>query len=325
MSKSILKIVVFLSIGFLLVLGLSRISERYPVSVREQIFGMVVERALTEVFSARAADFEALVVGCSHGRGIDLDRMGFVGVNLSMPWLDLFEIDYQLRALLPRLPKVRTVFIAVPYFAFSWDNSLIRDSQLLISRRLFYYHAPFFSFMPGDYENFIKGKLWRLLRPDHWEHVILLTKPVVVTGESGEIIEAILSDDPGTREEETKTRVDETMGYRREMNAKDPNIRERTFATMTSLIDFLSEMKIRTVFFTPPYYFKYTEHCGKEVSGEMHEMMGRLVNAGKTEYYDFSADPDFIRDAHYFANCDHLNVKGIRLFSQKLKETVAKG
>ena len=174
-------------------LGLSRISERYPVSVREQIFGMVVERALTEVFSARAADFEALVVGCSHGRGIDLDRMGFVGVNLSMPWLDLFEIDYQLRALLPRLPKVRTVFIAVPYFAFSWDNSLIRDSQLLISRRLFYYHAPFFSFMPGDYENFIKGKLWRLLRPDHWEHVILLTKPVVVTGESGEIIEAILA------------------------------------------------------------------------------------------------------------------------------------
>ncbi|OGW69842.1 MAG: hypothetical protein A2036_01370 [Omnitrophica bacterium GWA2_50_21] len=323
MPKPFIKVIGFISVAGVILACLAVISGQHPVSVRDREFDAIIEEAVAKIYSTESVSFQALVAGCSHGRAINLDDMGLKGVNLSMPWLDFFETDYQLRLLLPRLSNVRTVFIAIPYFAFVWDNGLSQDSQLLLSRRLFYYRAPTIQFMPGDVKNFIKGKMWRLLRADHWGNVFFSSGTFATANQNGSPMPDAFSENPALLEQEARKRVDETVAYCQQVIARDSEVRERVFGLLVALINDLAARNVRVILFTPPYYFKYTEYFRAEIIRHMRDTMRRLQGACNVEYYDFSESLDFIRSEHFFENSDHLNKGGVHMFSLKLEKVIS--
>jgi len=115
----------------------------------------------------------AVVVGASHGKGVDLEQLGLEGQNLSHNGQDLFEMAYIARSASERAPKLETVFIALSYFTFAFDNAAddrrgVRDR---IGRRIEMYSAfPRAAFIPGDHAEYAKGLLYPVVTRDHFRH-----------------------------------------------------------------------------------------------------------------------------------------------------------
>lgn len=113
----------------------------------------------------------AIVVGSSHGKDVDLERTGLNGQNFSHDGQDVFEMTYIARSVRRRVPRVDTVLLAVSYFSFGLDNAAYqrRGTRTRIGKRITMYSAfPRAAFVWGDGPEFLKGLLYPVVTRDHF-------------------------------------------------------------------------------------------------------------------------------------------------------------
>lgn len=113
----------------------------------------------------------AIVVGSSHGKDVDLEQAGLKGQNFSHDGQDVFEMTYIARSVRRRVPRVDTVLLAVSYFSFGLDNAAYqrRGTRTRIGKRITMYSAfPRAAFVWGDGPEFLKGLLYPVVTRDHF-------------------------------------------------------------------------------------------------------------------------------------------------------------
>lgn len=130
----------------------------------------------------------AIALGSSHGNGLSLDAAGFSGENFSHAGQDLFEISYIARSLRRRVPRLRTVFVALSYFSFWFDNGAYQRGgrRLRIGRRISMY-AVFArpAVLSGDGAEFLKGVFYPVVTRDHFRAGFSALGSALVPGRTG--------------------------------------------------------------------------------------------------------------------------------------------
>ena len=70
---------------------------------------------------------EAIAVGNSHSCAMNFKELDIEGYRIAEGGNDIFEVGYQLRALVPVLENLDIVFYNISYFTFQSDNSTLSD------------------------------------------------------------------------------------------------------------------------------------------------------------------------------------------------------
>lgn len=286
---------------------------------------------------------EVLVLGSSHAQAIDLEAMGLRGENLFMVAQDMFETAYGARVMAPRLPRLALVFVSVSNFTFLHDNGPFRRggvrTRSVLRVKMYARYPISLDSIPGDASNALKGLLHPIVTEDHWRRVFehprwsAPPRPAPRPAEAPaplelETVRREVAASTAARSHEEHARYAATRcGNDRVTNAlmleANPRVTEMVAATTRELIAGLRARGVRVVFFTPPYYVAYNEACDERWRQLMLDEMGRIARETGVEYYDFSRDPEFERDPRLFTNADHLNGRGARLFSARLREAMA--
>lgn len=320
--------VLFLLGGFLILHGLSYIAKTYASDGRA--YFLAIDKDHVTDLLDHAQEAEAVVVGSSHGDDIDFSVIDLDGYQLSRAWGDFFEAKYYLEYLIPKLPNIKTVFLVVSFFSFDWDNAA--TEKLGIRREHLYNVIPSLWFIPGDIQNFIRGRgnqmfpFSAIVRADNWEGVVYGMISFIRGDDTKEIsLEECEYLDRSKLADHAVSRSKEQIEFSNEIKNKHSAIHVDTYRTVVELVQFLQKHGIRVVFVTPPYYEEYTSayiQGDPKAITRMQENMSRIQHDYGVEYYDFSADEEFISDHTLFKDADHLNVCGARLFSQKLNNIV---
>lgn len=266
---------------------------------------------------SHAPAVEVLGVGNSHTNAIDFNQLS----NAFPAWAagtDLFEMEYVLHSLLPRLPNLHTVLIPISYFSFYLDNTLLRRESI----RVRYYEAlGRLPLIPSDIPLWLRAQA-AYASTDHGKGTILAALHFVGLIEDSESTGVAEIPEHTTSESlimhAENGRVSEHLSFHQRALEEYPSIVSNTGAAIERIILLLEEREIRIVFYTPPYFFRYTELYDPAYVEETRSIMAALTDAYGVEYYDFSEDPGFIHNPDLFTNSDHMNKEGARLFTRKL-------
>lgn len=278
---------------------------------------------------------EALAVGNSHAGALNLKALGYdTGYRFPRPDADLFEVQYYLEDLMPKLPRVEVVFIPISYFAFHEDNAA--SEEVTIRRSHMYATLSTWRFLEGDLVRFIDGKtrtvfpIMSIVRADNWEEVVYAM--MGQQPEEEDFIEVAEDDctslDDDTMAASIANRVEKHTRITAEVGVKNPDVTSDTYKTVIEIHRYLQDRGVRAVFFTPPYFKGYTEHyqaTDPETIALMRQAMVALQREYGIEYYDFSTDEDFVFDKTLFRDSDHLNGCGAKLFSEKFRQILMNG
>ncbi|MGD9872685.1 MAG: hypothetical protein AB7T27_00295 [Kiritimatiellia bacterium] len=279
----------------------------------------------------QAGEIKAVAAGNSHCKAIDFESLGQRGFHIWLGGNDAFETEHHLKTLIPRLPEVGTVYYAVSFHAFLADNRAATIFDRKAKRVEAYAYLPGWTWIPGDFDSFVKAKLINLIRPDHCYATVLrlLKQQPWPEPESDPFDGSRIGDRQfkGFRNIKVliaraeKTRIVEHDNLVKNMLQNRPSLPEDTYACFERTIRFLQARGIRVVFFTPPYFFRYTELANRDMVETCRRNMRALSEKYNVEYYDFSADPEFVFETKYFMDEDHLNRRnGAPAFSKRLRE-----
>jgi lysophospholipase L1-like esterase len=104
------------------------------------------------------------------------------------------------------------------------------------------------------------------------------------------------------------------------MRKNNPELAQESYDTLLELIRDLKADGISVALFTAPYCKAYNKQFPKVWQTRLGENARRLSRATGASYYDFSRKPEFSEHAELFADADHLNIDGKRLFSRIIAE-----
>jgi hypothetical protein len=269
---------------------------------------------------ADAKSAKVLIFGNSHALDIVPELGGFRGTNFGRGGQDLFELAHTARYVLPRAPQAKTVLISLSYFSFAIDNAAHwkKGVQTHIGRRLHTYSAfPRLDFIEGDTGPYLKGLLYPLVTSDHWARP--LTGAAAVEQEDDEE-EKVVRRSAAQLGPITKRRVRSYVSMMKNMKQNNPEVAQKAYATLRGLIEEMKARGVTVVLFTAPYWQAYCKQFPKKYRRELAENAKELSTAMGVPYYDFSDDSKFSDAPELFANADHLNVDGKRIFSKTIAE-----
>ncbi len=295
---------------------------------------------------------EVLALGNSHTKSIDLDTLGYNGYYLWQSSQDIFEVKHKILIFIPRLADVKTVLIAISYFSFNQDNQVLPDHRDI--RKNLYasdislkdFHLSDIQILDGDFGLFSKMilsefiPLDKIMNADNW---VLLSKSIVSETPNRQIITnenitTLRKDGNVVTENYTnckymaaKELVKDTrtvtiprhLQMQTQMTLRHLHLQLDVYNALAQIIEYLQQRNIRVVFYTPPYSEIYTRLYDPETIKFMKASMLNLQAIYDIEYYNFSTDDEFIYDHRLFANGDHMNLCGARLFSSKFKQILA--
>ena len=329
---------VWLRHGLFLVLALGLAGLLYWLGWNHYIAGSARNRQVQGVLKV-AQGVEVLVLGNSNANCVDPGLLKPPTVRLNFNGADLFAADYQARCLRDRLPRLKAVLVSVSYFSFSWDNAALTDQQgnhpQADLRRWLYATYPCWAMIPGDYGNYLQGKLWGLLSHDNWESLLgrglnLFPSlgPPVARAEDERGMEDAEARPPGSAGPagrlawHARVRSQAIEREMRGMLAQEPDLPQRTLQCLLGLSRFLKQGGVRPVYFTPPYYRDFSRAFDQGQQSLMRRSMARVVAETGAEYHDLSHDPAYVGQPGLFKNSDHLNDQGSRLFTAQLGRLV---
>jgi hypothetical protein len=286
---------------------------------------------------AKRDRIEAVTFGNSHSDSIDYSVLGIEGQPLAFAAADLFEIQSYAAYLENKLPKLKTVFVAISYYSFSRDNATLEPFR---TRRIgFYSTVPTWSPIQGDLPNFLLGKL------DAYSHIMSVVRSDNWRG----VWNGLANDDPvpdpfaydGVRtdsvwghcfhytEEQLETHAKEitkrNVSSSTQMANAHPGLVQDTFDALARTIERLHSRDIQVILFTPTYHQKYNmffAEQGSDIIEDMRRNIYQLQRSYHVEYYDFSNDPEIMIYPELFYNSDHLGVCGTKVFTEKLLDVM---
>ncbi|CAN5816088.1 hypothetical protein BH23GEM11_BH23GEM11_20880 [soil metagenome] len=315
MNRSVLlEAAVFLLVGAVLWIGLERLSQAHPPTGWDEL---LLDRM--DTVSTVPERVRVLVIGNSHAGAIDPDDLDRGSVSLAFPWNDLSEAELQVRTLAPRLPELRVALVTVSFFTFHWANEELAEEGLLDSRERFHAVSPGWGTVDGDVASLLRGKIYWIVRPDHW-----LGVAIALSGRGSD-------DERGFRDEvhpdsalarHAEERVAQTLDRKRRMTARNPALPEENYERLAGIVDDLQDLGVCVVLYTPPFHWRYLElYRGEPSLSEMRRFTTRLSEARGVPWLDFSDHP-MTREPLWFADSDHLNMLGDSYFTGIIMEEV---
>jgi hypothetical protein len=333
MIRSLFGPFLFVVLGIALGVGLDQV--RHAVAPPEDIDMENVRLQRLLRYSDR---IEALSVGNSHSLSVDMKAMDLSGFHMWMRGQDLFEVESLLAYLLPRLPKLNTVFFTVSFSSFHRDNGACTDAERGMVRSLFYASSPHLGMIGYDPLNYFKGLMTHgLVTADHWQPVLGALerrlqgheKPkrqyLDMMSADGQLSIGGTKDQPArshswlVKEAATRT-LPLHQRLQDNMFENNPNLETDAVACMERIIALLKQYHVRAIFFTPPYYPAYTQGVEAATREAMQAHMTRFVDKFGIEYHDFSRDPELANDPANFVDSGHMSPLGAKRFSgERLK------
>jgi hypothetical protein len=304
----LLRLAAFVAVGLVLLGLMQELSRRYPVTASHQERLERIETAWED-----ADRIELLGLGNSHAsRSIEPDLLPGRAHVLGLAWNDIFEVEHQIRVLAPSMPNLQTVLLVLSPTSFHWDNALGDREGLLNSRRMFYAERLSMPWKQGDLGNYIRSKMFWLIRSDNWYGV--------VAGLRGREPSRDETDELRTREfleDHAEDRAAMFISTARLMIEDDPGLVDRAYAAAADMIASLQGDGIRVVLVTPPYHTSYLARMNLSgLRDENLELTARLVEEFGVAWID--ATRLFAEVDQYFLDSDHLNERGRVAFTRWL-------
>ena len=336
MRKLLLKVLFFI-VGISLILNpLGTLAEK--VAPLED-WRMRYEQAETNL-TEKNEQIEAITLGNSHADAIDYSVLGADGQSMALAAADFFEIEKIVVSLDEKLPHLNTVFIAISPYSFSRDNAKFKSLQ---SRRISFYSIfPVWSPIEGDLPNFIMGKVdsytrvMDVVRSDSWKgvwpRILADMPPPDPYPYDGIRTSSVWGNCSHYNAEQLDNHAREiarrNFSSSIQMANAHPGLENDAFDALARTIERLQSRGVRVILFTPAYYEKYNAYFmeqGSYIVENMGQMIGRLQQTYKVEYYDFSQDPLLSIHPELFYNSDHLSECGNKVFTEKLFEAMTAG
>ena len=287
---------------------------------------------------AKRNRIEAVTFGNSHSDSIDYSVLGIEGQSLAFAAADLFEIERYAASLENKVPKLKTVFVAISYYSFSRDNGTFEPFR---TRRIgFHSMVPTWSPIQGDLPNFLLGKL------DAYSHIMSVVRSDNWRGVWNGLANGDPAPDPyaydGVRtdsvwgncfhytEEQLETHAKEiaqrNVTSSMQMANAHPGLLQDASNALARTIERFHSRDIRVILFTPTYHQKYNmvfAERGLEIIDDMRRTIDKLQRSYRVEYYDFSSDPEIMIYPELFYNSDHLGECGTKVFTEKLLDVMS--
>ena len=270
-------------------------------------------------------DAEAITIGHSHSNAILFSALGMNGFHLFGGGMDLFETELILKHVVPKMQRLRYVFIPIAYWSLQWDNGTLPTRQ---ERRVSMYRSLLVAPLRGDLLLYLESRIRGVVRTDNWEwlfHSLQGEKPRFeeLDPESGRNMS--VQNVPSTRlilnrhaEKAARTHMDTS----RAMAQVHGSLEGDTEACLVRILTFLKAREIEPIVYTPPYSQEYISRYDDAAIHAMTRSITAVCLELDLPYYNFSGDPEFIHDPTLFANSDHLNRTGAAAFSEKLKKAI---
>lgn len=281
-------------------------------------------RIRRELLQSRAEEIEALSFGTSHARALDFGVLGIDGMHFWNASADLHEAAFLIDELVPTVPGLRCVFVALSPYNLVLDNAVMARHY---RRRELYARTLSARFISGDLRQFVAGKMAPLVREDHWSGVLMAlarAKPsaaVYADGALGPRFTSTMPLDTLVRHATERARRHEAQ--RRQVLNGHPGAAAAGEAALTNIIERSGMHDAAVVLYTPPYHESYVNALE---DGALDGVRDRALSLARkydhVTYADHSRDPAFRDVPDYFYNSDHMNVQGAREFSRQLKQAL---
>ncbi|MGB1253664.1 MAG: hypothetical protein ACPG8W_23840 [Candidatus Promineifilaceae bacterium] len=284
-------------------------------------------------FEQLEASPKAISLGNSHALGLDFDTLGIDGYHLWLRGADLFEVDYVLSNTLSRIPSIDYVFVNLSYFSFHYDNSTIANHR---QRRKWLYSATNrWRFISDDYGEFIAGRFNSIVPGD----TVLSSSEYSVMrsllGQSSfdddrlsfandgqdltdDYLNCYYPDQQNAIVETGRRQALRHYGFMQETLANQPQVSSSAYRILEGIIQKVHESDAQLILYTSPTHEAYTTEFDTDIKSEMQLLVQQLAAAYAIPYYDYSHDPDFVKDDTLFLDAEHLNLCGAKKFSQLL-------
>ena len=319
MKRFFLKAIIFLAIGSLIFTLLNILADIYDPQRDFRI---------TQLLDKRDS-INALAVGNSHTCAFDFNVLKIYGYRVAQGGNDVFEVEYQLKALVPMLPNLKLVLFNISYFSLFEDNSAIPNdycyftkeeydsflsrypyARLVIKsikysnfilidtkninsqqenilgpaykeimnkvsdglglRKNYYKSIPSFTWVRGDFRNFIESKFLSIIRKDHWKNVIyniIKNRLEIYDPNNHYIIDKYGQYRVYTyKNPDSLNVIAKKIQVPRYINSCkiaayfNKSIQTDTYNCLVSVIKYLKQRKIKLIFVTTPVYKSFTEY-----------------------------------------------------------------
>lgn len=323
---------IFFGIGLLLISCLL-----YQVSFRVEPIYPVLTKRYQQLFHKKES-IEAITIGSSHSVAIDFEEMNLKGYHLWDFGEDLFESEFKTRYVLNQLPHLKVVFLTLPYPIFVHDNTHSELGGMYRNRSRLHFVNETFNLIQYDVNALAKGKLAPIVRYDHWvffpKHLFQEKKNIIPVKETLSI--DYLAEDGNIRAEvagfDNKKdlesiallRLNDHLRYVSKTVALEPNIEAKTMASLSAIIQLLKEREIRLVLYTPPFYQSYLSNFPENLYVQFKQNLSEITATYGVRHFDYSNDADFVTQASYFQDGNHLSTKGAKAFSQQFAADLKK-
>lgn len=270
---------------------------------------------------AAAPEVQALSLGNSHSRGIDLDAMGLRGAELWSPGNDYYEVLHLLRSIHPRLPNLEYVFVPISLFVYDNSTSPMRVEL----RKRAYVTTGNYAPVMGDWDAVFKALIAPVVRTDNWEGVAyrLVGRQPPATGSEleEEPTDALHHRVPpvDVLQEHAVKRAGLHLSTEQASLAEDPDLCAHAREALRAIVEAAGPTQL--VFYTPPYTPTYLRHRDPGTGCGLSAFAAELAAASPTvTYFDDRATPAFSDSSGYFRDGDHINAYGAYRYSTLLAD-----
>ena len=213
---------------------------------------------------------------------------------------------------LPKLPKLKTVFINIGYFSFFYQLFDIKENWRD------YYYSQHFGIKYSELNPFLLSNYsaFAMYQPMH-------SVKLAFNKFEDEAAKEILSN--GYQPKYIQEAINDSIGKERVDVHNVENFTNRRKEIETDLEDFikqLSEKNIQVVFLTTPVYSTYSKFCDKKIIDANNEFINLLCEKYNYNYLNFFEDTRFTKD-DFFDN-DHLKNNGATKLSKIINDSLIK-
>ena len=194
-----------------------------------------------------------------------------------------------------------------------------------------YNSIPVFNWVKGDFWNYVRNRIFVIVRNDHWGEVL----KNILFGTKLDFISSLdtygQSNDPLRYSSKSEDSLDTLakdilvphyLCDQQIVLENNCHVLQENYECLISIIKYLKTLNIRIIFYTLPVYKSFTDYYNKSYIKIMNEKMEMLKKHYSIEYYDFSQDSSFITNNKLFYNSDHLNRQGAEEFSKKFSRVL---
>jgi hypothetical protein len=315
---------IFLALWLVLLAAIAAVGEQVAPIYEP----MKIRRALLR---ERASEIHALSIGSSHAQALDFSQLGVTGFHFWQDGGDLHESTFLAREVMPQLPALQCIFVSFSPYSIHGDNGAPTRVSRAQQRREIYARTMSREHLEGDGRLFLTGKLAPLLRDDHW-------KPVVLWLAGRKQAEPMTKDGAPIRARFNQSMREDSLERAGTLAASQmesiivevvrvrPSAKGAGLRAVEDLLNLAAATGHYVVLYSTPLHESFLRAIPALRLEEMRSAAQDLsMRHRNVVYVDYSNAEPFASRPDLFADSNHLNARGARVFSRMLADQLHAG